>query len=47
MKVESVIGFRPEAIKALCEPCQGRVHALKSDGEKGDGGDRVGTRNGS
>ena len=30
MKVESVIGFRLEAIKALCEPCQGRVHALKS-----------------
>lgn len=30
MKVESVIGFRSEAIEALCEPCQGRVHALKS-----------------
>jgi hypothetical protein len=43
MKVEAVIGFKPEAIKALCELCQDRIHALKpglnGDGEKGDGED--------
>jgi len=43
MKVESVLRFRPEAIKALCGPCQSRVEALKpgrdDDDEQGDGED--------
>jgi hypothetical protein len=43
MKVEAVIGFKPEAIKVPCEVCQDRIHALKpgldGDGEKGDGED--------
>ena len=29
MRNDTVLGFRPEAIKALCELCQGRIDALK------------------
>jgi hypothetical protein len=43
MKVEAVLGFKPEAIKALCKLCQSRVEALKpgrdNDDEEGNGGD--------
>ena len=50
MKMEAVIGFRPEAIKALCELCRGRIHALKpgldGNGKKGDGEDEEEERGG-
>jgi hypothetical protein len=36
MKMEAVLGFRPAAIKALCELCQSKVEALKPGRDEDD-----------